>query len=498
MAKMKTGNLQGIQRHNQRETTNHSNKDIDISRSFLNYVFVHSQPINYQNTIKHIIDSQRISQRAVRKDAVLVDEWIITSDLTFFEDKSNIKEFFQDTVTYFADRCGQQNIAYAMVHLDETTPHMHLGIVPMIDGKLSSKAMFDRSALKNIQDELPQFLQDKGHHIERGLKGSEQKHLSVEEFKENKREIERMTQKIEQLHIESSSLGFETNLLNQSSHQLWHDDWQETLNEIPEFEMTYAVKNRLLEDAKFEFIHVDKDTPKTYNMTFWEVFSMMQEKFKLVKEYIAEKWQNLTHRESGLKNHINILERDKNRLEMKLEGLNSEVNIKQKENENLNTAINGKMDYIQTLTKNAELSMAMPDYVRVSKLNKDMLIVPKDKWRDKHVSANVVSDFSKLRTSISNIDRKIETNTIYDSNVYGLEQEVRRLNQQVHSLQGENTQYWNSLGDLLDSNVLSEDLAFKLDLPQSFKDDYLFDLNYSSPKQQSTKQKEIDGPTLSM
>ena len=32
--------------------------------------------------------------------------------------------------------------------------------------------------------------------------------------------------------------------------------------------MTYAVKNRLLEDAKFEFIHVDKDTPKTYNMTF--------------------------------------------------------------------------------------------------------------------------------------------------------------------------------------------------------------------------------------
>ena len=148
MAKMKTGNLQGIQRHNQRETTNHSNKDIDISRSFLNYDLVHSQPINYQNTIKHIIDSQRISQRAVRKDAVLVDEWIITSDLTFFEDKSNIKEFFQDTVTYFADRCGQQNIAYAMVHLDETTPHMHLGIVPMIDGKLSSKAMFDRSALK--------------------------------------------------------------------------------------------------------------------------------------------------------------------------------------------------------------------------------------------------------------------------------------------------------------------------------------------------------------
>lgn len=496
MVKMKTGNLQGIQRHNQRETTNHSNKDIDVSRSFLNYDLVHSQSINYQNTIKTIIDSQRISQRAVRKDAVLVDEWIITSDLTFFEGNSNIKEFFQDTVTYFVDRCGQQNIAYAMVHLDETTPHMHLGIVPMIDGKLSSKAMFDRSALKNIQDELPQFLQNKGHHIERGLKGSEQKHLSVEEFKENKREIERMTHKIEQLHVESSSLEFKTHLLNQTSHQLWHDDWQATLQEIPDFQMTYTVKNRLFEDEKFESVQVNKDTPKIFNMTFWDVFGMMQEKFKLVKEYITEKWQNLALRESKLDYHINTLERDKNFLETKIEGLNSEITIKQKENDNLNTAIHGKMDYLDHIEKNAELAMAIPSYVRPSKLNKELLLVPKDKWRDKHVSSNVISDFSKLRATLNKIDKRIETNTVYDSSVYRLEQEVRRLNLSVQSLQRENTQYWNSLRDLLDSNVLSEKLASKLDLPQSFKNDYLFDLEMTSPKQQLTKQKEIKGPTL--
>ena len=43
---------------------------------------------------------------------------------------------------------AKQNIAYASVHMDESTPHMHLGIVPMQDGKLSSKAMFDREELK--------------------------------------------------------------------------------------------------------------------------------------------------------------------------------------------------------------------------------------------------------------------------------------------------------------------------------------------------------------
>lgn len=37
MLKMKAGNLGGIQRHNQRETDNHSNEDIDTERSHLNY-----------------------------------------------------------------------------------------------------------------------------------------------------------------------------------------------------------------------------------------------------------------------------------------------------------------------------------------------------------------------------------------------------------------------------------------------------------------------------
>lgn len=194
MEKMKSGNLQGIQRHNQRETENHSNPDIDISRSHLNYDLVNDEPVNYREQVKNIIDSQRISQRAVRKDAVLVDEWIITSDKDFFEDLYDFgtKEFFETALDYFVERCGKQNIAYAMVHFDETTPHMHLGVVPMFEGKLSSKQMFDRKALKDIQEELPKHLKANGFNIERGMKGSERKHLTVEEYKENRQELDRI------------------------------------------------------------------------------------------------------------------------------------------------------------------------------------------------------------------------------------------------------------------------------------------------------------------
>lgn len=41
-------------------------------------------------------------------------------------------------------RYGKQNIAYATVHMDEKTPHMHLGVVPMRLEGFSCVSMSDR------------------------------------------------------------------------------------------------------------------------------------------------------------------------------------------------------------------------------------------------------------------------------------------------------------------------------------------------------------------
>ena len=46
MKKMKSGNLGGIQKHNQREFENHSNEDIEPERSELNYDLVNDEKIN--------------------------------------------------------------------------------------------------------------------------------------------------------------------------------------------------------------------------------------------------------------------------------------------------------------------------------------------------------------------------------------------------------------------------------------------------------------------
>ena len=188
MQKMKAVNLGGAYRHNERIFENHSNKDIETSRSHLNYeLTVRDRELSYKSQIEDYINENKVSERAIRKDAVLCDEWIITSDKAFFEklDQEKTRDFFETAKNYFAENYGEENIAYASVHLDESTPHMHMGVVPFENGKLSSKAMFDREELKKIQDELPKYMNEHGFDLQRGELNSEAKHKTVAEFKKD-------------------------------------------------------------------------------------------------------------------------------------------------------------------------------------------------------------------------------------------------------------------------------------------------------------------------
>lgn len=200
MKKLKVSNLSGLQKHELREFKNHSNQDIDITKSSSNFDLINQKKINYEKDILNYIDQNKTSKRAIRKDAVVCDEWIISSDNEFFKNLSQAetKAYFQTSMKYFQDNFGKENVRYASVHLDETTPHMHMGIVPLniekdAEGKikrsLSSKKMFDRAELKKIQTEFPQYMQTHGFAVERGHENSKRQKLSVKAYKDMNSEI---------------------------------------------------------------------------------------------------------------------------------------------------------------------------------------------------------------------------------------------------------------------------------------------------------------------
>src|SRR5699024_7573696 len=164
--------LKGMQFHNQRERKSRTNDDIDHERTRENYDLKNDKNIDYNERVKEIIESQKTGTRKTRKDAVLVNELLVTSDRDFFEqldpgeqkrffeqlDPGEQKRFFEESYKLFSERYGKQNIAYATVHNDEQTPHMHLGVVPMRDGKLQGKNVFNRQELLWLQDKFPEHM----------------------------------------------------------------------------------------------------------------------------------------------------------------------------------------------------------------------------------------------------------------------------------------------------------------------------------------------------
>lgn len=188
----------GMQKHNQRESNNSKNIDIDKSRSELNYDLHNDENINYKQRIDNIIKENYTGKKAIRKDAVVMTSTIITSDREFFDHlgEKETRRFFEESYNKLKDKYGEQNIVSACVHMDEKTPHMHLIAVPITqEGKLSAKECFSRESLRNLQDEIPKHLQSQGFAIDRGKENSPNKHIEIHEYK--KQTLERVNQELD-------------------------------------------------------------------------------------------------------------------------------------------------------------------------------------------------------------------------------------------------------------------------------------------------------------
>ncbi|MES3714484.1 MobV family relaxase, partial [Staphylococcus ureilyticus] len=163
--------------------------DIDLEKSHLNYDLVNNEPIDFNAMIDEKIEENYTGKRKIRSDAVKHVDGIITSDNEFFEFKTQaqIQAFFEDSKLFLEDEYGKDNLLYATVHMDEKTPHMHYGVVPITeDGRLSAKEVVgNKKALTEFQDRFNQYLNDKGHNLERGESKhkTERKHKQVEKYK---------------------------------------------------------------------------------------------------------------------------------------------------------------------------------------------------------------------------------------------------------------------------------------------------------------------------
>ena len=173
--KRKQQSVKGIQGENNRTEADRGkfpNSDIDYNRTHENKWLVKSddwlQTIN-KELHKHGIDKHR-------KDAVVMLDTFYTASPEFFKDKTKeeIEKYFNDCLEFHKKEYGD-HVINAVIHYDETTPHMHVTSVPLVElekdkYKLSAKEiMGGRGKYVQRQDRFYKEV-TKEYGLERGEK----------------------------------------------------------------------------------------------------------------------------------------------------------------------------------------------------------------------------------------------------------------------------------------------------------------------------------------
>jgi hypothetical protein len=311
--KFKMNDVKGIQIHNQRESPNSKNKDIDREKTELNYDLRNPELVNYNHKVKEIIKVGYTIDKAIRKDAVVMTGTLVTSDKEFFSKLSQAeqKKYFKDAYDYLKERYGEKNIVAAVVHLDEKTPHMHVISVPITEaGRLSAKTLFDRNALRELQNELPKLLQDKGFEVKRGELGSDKTHVSPANFK--KQEIHDLENEIKGLRDKAIARQNDLEILQGGLDRL--DVLKFSLDRVDQIEGQAGLLNRGKVSIPKEDFEALKDMAKKHLASDYKIEKLTNDFDKVYHTKKSTQSNNLELRrklgevESKLKNINKFLE----------------------------------------------------------------------------------------------------------------------------------------------------------------------------------------------
>lgn len=132
----------------------------------------------------------------IRKNGVRLVEFLVTASPDAMNAKTRAEQdaYFADALKYIQDKHGAENVAYAGIHRDETTPHMYIYAVPLDDsGKLNCRQFYGaKNALSDLQSDFTAQVGEP-HGLIRGIKGSKAKHTSIKQYYARVNAIENMT-----------------------------------------------------------------------------------------------------------------------------------------------------------------------------------------------------------------------------------------------------------------------------------------------------------------
>ena len=156
-------------------------------------------------------------------------------DMDFWNDKTmgykkQMTEVYKDQIYKLMEVVPDFKVANAVVHYDETSPHMHLVGIPVKDGykngmkkQVAKSKIFTKESLKILQDKMRVYCIEKFNevYVQKATLKKKQKgrnkdiHVNeMEGYRELKREQEKNAKKLKEANNKSDKLSYKTEEIN--------------------------------------------------------------------------------------------------------------------------------------------------------------------------------------------------------------------------------------------------------------------------------------------
>jgi len=183
-------------------------KNADSLRTHLNKELVQFPECvsNRTHAIQHRLESAGLT-RKIGKNQVRAIRILLTGspdDMKKIESSERLDDWCRDNLEWLRKTFGKDNVVSAVLHMDETTPHIHATVVPITTGerrkakqeqstikkkyhkksidnvRLCADDVMSRVKLKEYQNSYSQAMTKYG--LQRGIDGSEAKHVSTSQY----------------------------------------------------------------------------------------------------------------------------------------------------------------------------------------------------------------------------------------------------------------------------------------------------------------------------
>lgn len=181
-------------------------KNADPTRTHLNRELIKFPEgvTSRTQAILHRLDTAGL-KRKIGKNQVQAIRILLTGtheDMVQIEKEGRLDEWCQDNINWLRKTYGTDNVVSVVLHMDESTPHLHATVIPIVETerkrkkkeeevkrtyrkktpapRLSADDVMSRAKLKSYQNTYAAAMKKYG--LQRGIEGSEAQHISTHEY----------------------------------------------------------------------------------------------------------------------------------------------------------------------------------------------------------------------------------------------------------------------------------------------------------------------------